>query len=323
MRNTSGALPINLGINSGKEWESEGLQEIVDAYPEALNMRCNETGLFPFMTAATLVPASEDSRTTVITGRLRNMKLFNNLFCLMARDPRCVEIFEKKSKSGGLIIDNIPVKDAETIIKYENDRNLIENLPDDVQDKGHTADITKEVMTQEEETAIIESGKPLPQSLTDNVDDKISTELEDIEEENPTDVLNEADIDVLSELKSSEYMGDIEEENPTDILNEADIDVESELKSSEHKGDEGYTSILLDDEKDMKENMGTMEEKSRDISSEEGLQTSQEVCMPVTDDDNNVASKCTTAQLEDIDFSGVKRSDLTYVDTNAGKCHRF
>jgi ankyrin repeat protein len=58
-----GRLPLNWAIVSGKKW-NEGIKALVEAYPDALGMVDMETGLYPFMLAASTVTSTETTTTS-------------------------------------------------------------------------------------------------------------------------------------------------------------------------------------------------------------------------------------------------------------------
>ncbi|KAL7546258.1 hypothetical protein ACHAWF_009592 [Thalassiosira exigua] len=61
-RDPQGQLPLHVAIMRGKTLE-EGVQALVDAYPEALIMPDNQTNLYPFMLAASVGRGRGDSST--------------------------------------------------------------------------------------------------------------------------------------------------------------------------------------------------------------------------------------------------------------------
>lgn len=68
----SGHLPLHLACKFGKQW-NEGVETIVNAYPDALRVCHGVTGFFPYMSAAT-----------------SNVDL-NTLYCLVRHDPTVLQ----------------------------------------------------------------------------------------------------------------------------------------------------------------------------------------------------------------------------------------
>ena len=62
VRDPQGQLPLHVAIMRGKTLE-EGVEALVEAYPEALTMPDNRTQLFPFMLAASVGRGRGDAST--------------------------------------------------------------------------------------------------------------------------------------------------------------------------------------------------------------------------------------------------------------------
>lgn len=80
-----GRLPLNWAILSGKKW-NEGLKALVETYPEALGMVDMETGLYPFMLAATVMKAAANGEE----------ECTSNIYELLRLDPSLVLSRTKK-----------------------------------------------------------------------------------------------------------------------------------------------------------------------------------------------------------------------------------
>jgi hypothetical protein len=77
-------LPLHYAVASGKQW-NQGVQTILDIYPEAVSRIDTRTGLFPFLTAASV---NEADCTTILE--------------LLLADPSLMDRQERDTKAQGL-----------------------------------------------------------------------------------------------------------------------------------------------------------------------------------------------------------------------------
>jgi hypothetical protein len=83
MANNRGELPLELAAKSSTTWEG-GIRRLVKAYPRALCIPSKQTGLCPFMTAAT---GANNSATAE-----RQMQTLKTVYALLRTNPKAVKI---------------------------------------------------------------------------------------------------------------------------------------------------------------------------------------------------------------------------------------